>query len=318
MAAEKKHSVSRPVSIWSDGTRLAADLWSMPDLGEEERVPGILLCHGYGGRREQLNTAYARKFAALGCVVLCFDYRGYGDSDGKLVRLGERTETQEDGSYATRVAEVREVVNVTDQVEDARSALAFLMGEPNVDPDRIGVWGSSMGAAMALETACRFNEVKALVTQVGNVNPQFLVREFDEGKTVGNADLFKSASEAFADRIALARGTQSPFPQARAYPGSPEEYEIRGSLDWDHYRRFDPMRHLDQLEAATLIIDAKDEELFDPREYGEYLFGLIRDRLPSRYELIPGQHYDVYSGEGYYAALELEMEWFSKHLIGVS
>ena len=40
------------------------------------------------------------------------------------------------------------------------------------------------------------------------------------------------------------------------------------------------------------------------------------DRMPARYEEIPGTHYDVYSGEGYRAALALEREWLSKHLIG--
>lgn len=315
MEPNKNHAVSRPVSIWSDGTRLAADLWSKPDLGEGERVPGILLCHGYGGRREQLNNAYARKFAALGCVVLCFDYRGYGDSDGKLLRIGDRESVQEDGSYSTHVAEVREVVKVSDQLEDARSALAFLLGEPNVDPERIGIWGSSMGGAIALETACRFKNTKALITQIGNVNPQCQIREFDAGGDLPNKEHFKSSEEAWVERISLARGTQSPFREVRPHPGSPEKYKVRGALDWDDYRDFDPMRRIDELRAATLIIDAKDEELFDPRNYGEYLYNRICDRLPSRYELIPGQHYDLYAGDGYYAALELEKAWIVSHLI---
>ena len=106
-------------------------------------MPGILLCHGYGGRREQLNGAYARKFAALGFVVLCFDYRGYGDSDGKLVRVGGKESEEPGQPYETVVQEVREVVDVLDQVEDARSALAFIRsGTRSVSRSSSAKWAS--------------------------------------------------------------------------------------------------------------------------------------------------------------------------------
>jgi len=314
MAQAKNHSVNEAVTIWSDGTRLAGDLWSLPDLAPDARVPGVLLVHGYGGRREQLNSAYARRFAAQGFVVLTFDYRGYGDSDGKLVRVGDRKVESPDEPYETRVQEVREVVDVLDQLEDARSALAFLMGDPRVDADRIAIWGSSMGGGLALATACQFEAIKVLITQVGNVNPQHLLRRHEAGESVPKADLMKTSSESWEGRIAVARGERSPFPPPREFSGSPKQYAIRGALDWDRYRRFDPMRDLDSLQAATLIIDADEEELFDRRDYGAVLYEAIRDRLTASYEIIPGTHYDVYSGDGYRAALTLEMEWLAKHL----
>ena len=48
---------------------------------------------------------YARHFAALGYVALTFDYRGFGGSEGKLVRMGEPTNRGEDGAYDARVRE---------------------------------------------------------------------------------------------------------------------------------------------------------------------------------------------------------------------
>jgi len=317
MAEAKKHSVNESVTIWSDGTRLAGDLWSLPDTSPDVPVPGVLLCHGYGGRREQLNGAYARKFAAQGFVVLTFDYRGYGDSDGKLVRLSDKGTEAPGEPHETRVQEVREVVDVLDQVEDARSALAFLMGDSRVDPDRIAIWGSSNGGGIALDTACSFPEhVKVLITQVGSVNPQSLLRQYDAGETVPNQDRMRSKQDAWQERIALARGDKSPLLEAVSAAGSPEEYAVRGALDWDRYRRWDPMRELDALDAATLIIDADEEELFDRRQYGAVLYDAIRERLPAQYEIVPGTHYDIYSGDGYRAALALEKEWLAKHLPG--
>ena len=43
MAEAKKHSVNESVTIWSDGTRLAGDLWSLPDTSPDAPVPGVLL-----------------------------------------------------------------------------------------------------------------------------------------------------------------------------------------------------------------------------------------------------------------------------------
>lgn len=317
MTQAAPHSVSEPVTIWSDGTRLAGDLWSLPGVSPDAPVPGVLLVHGYGGRREQLNGAYARKFAALGFVVLSFDYRGYGDSDGKLIRVGDRKTEAPDQPYETRVQEVREVVDVLDQVEDARSALAFLMGDPRVDPNRIAIWGSSNGGGIALDTACSFPEnVTVLITQVGSVNPQHLLRQYDAGEPVPHADRMRSKQDAWNERIALARGDSPPFLKPVFAAGSPKKYAVRGALDWDRYRRWDPMRDLDALDAATLIIDAEDEELFDRRHYGAVLYEAIRERVPAQYEIVPGVHYDIYSGDGYYAALALQKEWLTKHLAG--
>ena len=315
MAKAKQHSVSEPVTIWSEGTRLTGDLWSLPDSSPDEPMPGILLCHGYGGRREQLNGAYARKFAALGFVVLCFDYRGYGDSDGKLVRVGGKESEEPGQPYETVVQEVREVVDVLDQVEDARSALAFLMGDPRVDPNRIAVWGSSNGGGVALDIACSFPEnVKVLITQVGSVNPQHLLHQYDTGESVPHADRMRSKQEAWEERIELARGMKSPFLEAVMAAGSPEKYKVRGALDWDRYRRWNPMRDVAALEAATLIIDAEDEELFNRADYGEVLYETIQERVPASYEIVTGQHYDIYSGDGYRAAMKLETEWLTTHL----
>ena len=60
----------------------------------------------------------------------------------------------------------------------------------------------------------------------------------------------------------------------------------------------------------------KKEYLVDTAYNGQELYERIRDRMPARYEKIPGTHYDVYSEEAYRAALALEREWLSKHLIG--
>jgi len=62
------------------------------------------------------------------------------------------------------------------------------------------------------------------------------------------------------------------------------------------------------------IIDAANEELFDPKVNGHALHESLKSRLPTRYLLIPGKHYDVYRGEGYDTAFKAAQDWFVKHL----
>src|SRR5262249_16240236 len=52
---------------------------------------------------------------------------------------------------------------------DFRAAISYIQTEPGVDPDRIGIWGSSNGASVVLMVAAQDSRVKAVVAQVGAV-----------------------------------------------------------------------------------------------------------------------------------------------------
>jgi fermentation-respiration switch protein FrsA (DUF1100 family) len=88
--------------------------------------PAVLVCNGNGGNRS-LRAPLAAALARLGLHVLLFDYRGYGGNPGQPTA---------DGLAA-----------------DARAALAYLAGRPEVDPARVVFLGESLGAAVALRLA---------------------------------------------------------------------------------------------------------------------------------------------------------------------
>ena len=64
------------VDLWSEGTRLAGDIWTPPVTDESQKYPAIVMSHGWGGTKGHLNQAYARDFARAGFIVLTIDYRG--------------------------------------------------------------------------------------------------------------------------------------------------------------------------------------------------------------------------------------------------
>jgi uncharacterized protein len=109
----------------ADGLRLRG--WFVPPVGGA-RPPGpaVLVCNGNGGDRS-MRAALAAALSRLGLAVLLFDYRGYGGNPGSPTEAG--------------------------LAADARAALGYLAGRPEVDPERVVYFGESLGAAVALRLA---------------------------------------------------------------------------------------------------------------------------------------------------------------------
>ena len=92
----------------------------------------------------------AAAFAADGFIVLAFDYRGWGESDGKLVVEADMPDPHANGEVTVRAQEIRTVVNPIDQTLDIRRAFDYIEGEPAVNISRLGYWGSSYSGAHAI------------------------------------------------------------------------------------------------------------------------------------------------------------------------
>ena len=161
---------SRHVDIWSDGTRLSGDLWYPKGLQSGDNRSAIILCHGWGGVRTHLNQAYAPEFAKAGYVVLTFDYRGWGDSDSRLVFMEKMPLPDVNGMITVRAQAICELVDPFDQTEDIINCLNFLSGEPGVDPARIGLWGTSFGGGHVVYVAAHDKRVKCIVSQVPSMD----------------------------------------------------------------------------------------------------------------------------------------------------
>ena len=73
-------------SFASGGVRCAARVYR-PTSPDAALLPVIVMAHGFGAVRALRLYAYAERFAAAGYVVVAFDYRGFGDSDGQPRQL---------------------------------------------------------------------------------------------------------------------------------------------------------------------------------------------------------------------------------------
>jgi uncharacterized protein len=103
-------------------------------------IGAVLYCHGNGGDLTDVGWV-AEALSAQGLDVLIFDYRGYGRSEGKL--------TDEWGLYA-----------------DADAAYSYLTRERGVQPERLVLYGLSLGTTAAIDVAAR-RVCAALVIESG-------------------------------------------------------------------------------------------------------------------------------------------------------
>lgn len=287
------------ITIWSEGVRLQGDIYKPRGLQPGDKLPGILLVHGWGGDKAHLQGAYGPQFAQLGFIVLAFDYKGWGKSDGVLLLSEPLPAADESEQVTVKATHVRKIVNPLSMVADARAALQYLTAEPQVIEDNIGIWGTSLGGGIALVTAANDERIKAYVDQIGAVN-------------------FKANLDMITDGMVRnweqqrARGKLSPYPgpESAIIPG------LKGYPDWIYMKRYDSFAYVDKLTIPTLIIDAEDEELFAREKNGLVLYEAIKDRVETKYVTYPGKHYDMYRGEQYKQALRDAQQWFVKHLKG--
>jgi len=127
--------------VWfdSDGRRLHGWFFPAEGLAAGEPAPVVVHCHGNAGNIAD-HIEFARFLPPAGVSVLMFDYRGYGQSDpGRLTREA--------------------------LVEDTLAAVASARTLPDVDPERVGLYGVSLGGTMAIAAAARDDRVAAVATQ---------------------------------------------------------------------------------------------------------------------------------------------------------
>lgn len=110
--------------------------------------PAITMAHGFAGVKEHGLERFARFFADAGFVVLVHDHRGFGASDGTP----------------------RYDIDPWAQIADWRRAISFLEAQPSVDPERIGLWGSSYAGGHAIVLGATDRRLRAVVAQVPTVS----------------------------------------------------------------------------------------------------------------------------------------------------
>ena len=280
----------RSADIISEGTRMAAEVFSREDAGGN--LPTILMSHGWGGTAEALRPD-AVAFARAGFLVVTFDYRGWGNSEARLIASSKPTE--EDGKLTAEVVEVRGVVDPIDQTTDILNAIHWVQGEELCDKDRIGIWGSSFSGGHVVYVAARDPRVKAFVSQVGSMDARWAIQHPQLRQHV-----FRQGTARSRGKI----GYPEPFAEFN---------KMRGQPVWEKLMRYAPIEDIGRCEnCAKLFIMAEHEELFDNKDHA--ILAHKRATGVKKLVTVKGiKHYGIYR-EKREEAQQLAIDWFSEHL----
>ncbi len=280
----------RKDNIMSEGVRLGAEVFSLK-TNEEKKLPTIVMCHGWGGTAKALRSD-AAVFARAGYLVVTFDYRGWGASDGRVIRVGEKNK---DGS-APDVKEIREVIDPIEQTTDLLNVIHWVQEEKQCDRERIGLWGSSFSGGHVVYAAARDPRVKATVSQV----PAF------DGRWAINSSRMRKATYGGATQ--RARG-KAGYPE----PGEAPIGKLKGAPILEKIGRYAPVEDAARLKGcAALFILAENEELFDNKEHG--ILAHSKAKGPKKLVIVPEiKHYGIYR-EAKKQAQKLALAWYDEHL----
>jgi dienelactone hydrolase len=107
--------------------------------------PCLILAHGFSGVQDTPSFQHtAQKFAEAGMLVLTFDYRHFGESEGIP----------------------RQLITIHKQLEDIEAAIRFARTQTYIDPKRIALWGTSLGGGHVVSVAAEDSHIAAVVAQI--------------------------------------------------------------------------------------------------------------------------------------------------------
>jgi dienelactone hydrolase len=123
------------LTIASGGVSLSATHFRAvhDELASTRGRPCVVLAHGIGATQDSGLHPFAEAFAAAGADAITFDYRHFAQSGG----------------------EPRQLVSIAGQLEDYQSVVNHARRLPDVDPERIIVWGVSLSGGHVIRVAAR-------------------------------------------------------------------------------------------------------------------------------------------------------------------
>jgi cephalosporin-C deacetylase-like acetyl esterase len=220
----------REVEFQSNGDTCRG-LLVTPDTGAAP-YPIVVMAGGWCYVKEIVMPHYAEYLVAAGNAVLLFDYRRLGASDGLP----------------------RQHINPWDQIEDYKNAITFVQTLPELDPDRVGIWGISYSGGHVLIVGATDPRVKCIVSNIPVVDGYVNMR-----RVHGERRYAQLVEELLADRR---RRWQDPDQRGRM-PMS--------TLDPEHELSTWPFPHIGEIFGAIKEREAPLHEHWSTTESVELL-----------------------------------------------
>jgi alpha-beta hydrolase superfamily lysophospholipase len=302
--------MERPVSYHSQGARISAVLYGPDEAGPsasggggrlpagQAGLPGIVLCNGFTCIKELILPDYARRFAAAGYVALAFDYRGFGESEGERGRLIPY-----------------------EQVMDIRNSITFMETLDEVDPERIGLWGTSYGAANVIYAAGIDPRPRCIVAQVGFGDGGRGLSRRPPEEVAAVMEMIRNERQ---QRVLTGKSTMvDPFlilndPDSVAFFGQAmkELPQLRTEVPLETAEatlEYRPEEVVGRIAPRALLLIAAEFDVPTPAD--EFRSVYAKAGEPKKLVVIEGiRHYDIYQGKPFERSVQEALEWYGRYL----
>ena len=288
------------VSFYSEGVRLEGDLYRPAGAGPEDARAGIVLCHGYTGVKSLYLPDNARVLTEAGYVVLTFDYKGWGASEGPRTRLAPFS-----------------------RVADVQAALTFLGTRPGVDPTHLGLYGTSYGGATAVWAAALDERVRCVVSVVGIGDGRRWMRSVrrpDEWHDLlararedrEQAVVSGESAPAERDEI-LMQDRASAALSAAQRANNPDAVTTVPASFIDETLSFHADWVVGKIAPRPLLLITTEDDRLVPPEESQSLYRHAGE--PKKLIVLKGYgHFDVYAEPAFGEVMAATLAWYRAHL----
>lgn len=273
--------------------------------------PVVVMAHGFTTTINGMTAdKYAVEFQKAGFVVLLYDHRNLGISDG----------------------EPRQEINFWMQARGYIDAIDFLFTRSEIDTNRIAVWGASMSSREAFLVGTIDERVKSVISMIPAFGDEFPSEDLDGelykfAKQTLLAKNIKDLPHTVTERIPIVStdqmGTPSALVELTAYRWF-IEYGGRFGTNWQNVVSFSTIETPDQfhlgqcashLKAPILMVVATNDEMTGASpKVTKDVFEKIKQ--PKEWVDIDGGHFGLlyYPGDLFNQSSRAQVDFLIKYL----
>ena len=294
----------KEVRFQSNGLGCAGWLFIPDGLTEKQKAPAVVMGHGLSAVKEQGLEPFAQRFCEEGFATLVFDYRCLGESEG----------------------DPRCQHFPLDMAEDFKNAVTWLSTQPEVDAERIGLWGTSYGGGLAVHAGTFDPRVKAVVAQAPSVlspsdrrdmNPEkweqvgrFLSQDRVVRYKTGKVNCLKVVAPN--DETCVLPGRESYENYMKLKQNAPTWRNQITLESLEKMREFDPVSSIHLMPPTALLMIPAEKDALLPFAVLKAAFDKAAE--PKRLVSLPIGHFDIYEEPWRSQAIEHALAWYQEHL----
>jgi len=286
------------VTFYSEGVKVVADWYA----AKGDHRPVVVLCHGFTGVKGMVLPDVAERLAQAGYHALAFDYRFFGDSGG----------------------EPRGRIIPLEQVRDIRAAITYAQSRPEVDPQRVALWGTSFGGANAVYTTAHDPRVKCVVANISVMRGARWLRS--SRGTEQWYQLLDRIEEDRRRRVLTGETKEvNPFEimpvDSDTIPFIREHWaqvpNLPTSITFDTAEavmEYDPQSVIHRISPRPLLMLAVERDQIVPNE--ETVEAFAEAKEPKKLVWLPRRlgHWGAYIGEGFDIVMKETLAWYRQWL----